>query len=156
MPSTYQLLTHNYAQSCTLYASSVNPRLSTLIYPLLITRWSFTENFFVLVNNSPQIWLIPWRLDQGSCVDLTPYLYSKQKHCIILFCFLRRTDQPGDLSNALSEYNQFIWPNDEGWVVSNHDHTWASNDFNMLNNDYDKKEIRNVNNIRKIDNVELN
>jgi hypothetical protein len=85
IPSTHHSLTHGWLHSYTLYSSHVNPRL--------------------LVNSSPQIWLIPWSLDQGSCMNLIPYLYNKQKHCIILFCFLRRTDQSWDLSNALNEYS---------------------------------------------------
>ena len=64
-----------------------NSRVSTLLYPLLITRWSFDGHFVVLVNSSPQIWLVTRRLDQGSCMELIPYLYNKQKHCIILFNF---------------------------------------------------------------------
>ena len=65
-----------------------NPRLTTLLYPLLITRWSFDRNFVVLVNSSPQLWLIARRLDQGSCKEFISYLYNKEKHCIILFCFV--------------------------------------------------------------------
>ena len=41
------------------------------------------------------------------------------------------------------------WPKDDEWRVSNQNHPWASNDFNMWNNDYDKQKIRNVNTIRK-------
>ena len=116
--STHHPLTHGWLHSYTLYSSHVNPLL--------------------LVNRSPQIWLVPWSLDQVSCMNLIPYLYNKQKHCIILFVFLRRTDQSWDLSNALNEY----------MIISN--------DFNMWNNDYDKYKIRNVTDIRKYDKVELN
>ena len=136
IPYTQHPLTHDWAHSYILYALPVNPRLSTLLYPLLITREPTTEHTYIpsthpplshewahsytlysspvghlmeissySCNSSPQIWLVLWRLDQGNYMDLIPYLYNKQKHCIILFCFLRRTDQPWDLSNALSEYN---------------------------------------------------
>jgi len=66
-----------------------NTRLITLLCPIS------DINCVVLLNISSRIWLVPLRLEDGSCMDLISYLCINKKHCFIwyLFCL-----QPTNLS----------------------------------------------------------
>jgi len=75
-----------------------NPRLITLIYPPRITRVSSDINFVVLLNMSSRIWSIPIRLEDGSCMDLIPYLCNKQKKNIVVYYIFLLCCRPTDLS----------------------------------------------------------